>query len=232
MRFLHRYWPSFLPRSLLRPLLLLAALTFLIALTAALNIGTLALRGGLVWNMFLAGTPLLFALFILVAQQLRWKKIFTLPLWLLWLFLFPNAPYMITDWLYVPWLELTWDDTAAGKWFGLLHLSAGIVVGLCFGLLSLLLLHRHVAKRYGRATGWVFAGTACFLSGVGIWIGRCMRFNTWDIWQNPLHLLRMVFGQLDWDAAKLCLVFAVMTAGAYLLLHVFLPLDMRTETDA
>jgi uncharacterized membrane protein len=179
----------------------------------------------MLWNLFLAGMPLLFAFFILGAERLRWKKIFTLPLWLLWLFLFPNAPYMMTDLLHLQYLNVQFAETSPRVWFGYLHLCAGIAVGTCSGLLSLALLHHHIAKRYGQASGWAFAGAACFLSGIGIWIGRCMRFNTWDIWQDPWFLLRSALAQLNPRTILLCLLFAAMTAGAYLLLRCFLPLE-------
>jgi len=118
-------------------------------------------------------------------------------------------------------------DPAA--WFGFLHLCAGVITGCCFGLFSLVLLQRHVACRYGGAHGWLLAAGTSLLSGVGIWIGRCMRFNSWDLVHRPLHLLRSIAARLDRDALLLCVLFAIMSAGAYLLLRVLLPQEAKKE---
>ena len=230
MRFLRKHCPSWFPESLISPLVLLGIAAVLLAIPVVFDWPIkLALRRAMPWNLFLATLPLAVALVILALkpERLRWKKILTLPLWLLWLFLFPNGPYMITDILHVQYLGVQFMESDPAVWFGVLHLCAGVVVGACFGLLSLLLLHRHVAQCYGKARGWVFAGLACLLGGVGIWIGRCMRFNSWDIWGNPFFLLRSVLAQLNAGTVLLCLLFAIMSMGAYLLLRAFLPEDTK-----
>jgi len=82
-----------------------------------------------------------------------------------------------------------------------------------------------VAQKHGKARGWLLVAGTSLLSGVGVWIGRCMRFNSWDIWHRPLHLLRGIAEQLDRNAMLLCILFTAMSAGAYLLLRAFLPED-------
>jgi len=118
-------------------------------------------------------------------------------------------------------------STDPAAWFWFLFLGAGVAVGCCYGLSSLALLHRHVARRHGKAYGWLLAAGTCLLSGAGIWIGRCIRFNSWDILHRPLHLLRSVIGQFDRNALLLCILFTAMSAGAYLLLRMFLPEDAK-----
>ena len=54
--------------------------------------------GTLIWNLFLAWLPLVFALF--ACEQSRKSEKFSWRLWTLagaWLLFFPNAPYIFTD---------------------------------------------------------------------------------------------------------------------------------------
>jgi uncharacterized membrane protein len=183
------------------------------------------------WNMLLAGAPLVFACGVLWLEHKK-RRLLALPLWLLWLFFYPNAPYILTDLIHLRNYHfgaggVFSSDPAA--WFGFLHLCAGVAVGCCFGLVSLALLQRHVARKYGRARGWLLAACTSLLSGAGVWIGRCMRFNTWDIWHRPRYLLRGIVDQFDRNAFLLCLLFAAMSAGAYLLLRAFLPDELKQE---
>ena len=222
MRFLRRHWPVWLPEHLIAPLVILGVAGVLVSLPVLFGWPfKLALRRAMLWNLFLSAVPLLLSVFILWAEHRRIKVIFRLPAWLLWLFFFPNGPYMITDILHVQYLNVDFMESSPAVWFGVLHLCAGVAAGTCLGLLSLRLLHRHMAGRYGKPWGWVFVGGACLLGGIAIWIGRCMRFNSWDIWGDPHFLLRSVLAELNRNTVTLCLLFAVMCFGAYLLLWGF-----------
>ncbi|UQE76924.1 DUF1361 domain-containing protein [Gordonia sp. PP30] len=77
---------------------LLAALAGTSALTAVLGVTDPAAPLSypsrfLIWNLFLAWIPLAFALAFAVVR----RRIWLLPLGLLWLAFLPNAPYLITD---------------------------------------------------------------------------------------------------------------------------------------
>jgi len=226
MHFLRKHCPSWFPKSLIGPLALLVSFTLIIGIAGVIFRALIQFWWYyLPYNMLLAGLPLVFSCGALWTEHKR-HRLLALPLWLLWLFFYPNAPYILTDLIHLR----NYDFFAGGifnsdpaVWFGFLHLCAGVMVGCCYGLISLLLLQRHVVRTYGRAYGWSLAVGTSLLSGVGIWIGRCMRFNTWDIWHRPLHLLRSVIAQFDRRALLLCLLFAAMSAGAYLLLRVFFP---------
>ena len=225
MRFLRKHCPAWFPQSLSAPLALLTGIALAVAAAGA------AFRARipfwwyyLPWNMLLAGLPTVFACGILWLDH-KGRRLPALPLWLLWLFFYPNAPYILTDLIHLRWYDFSAVGAFTARpapWFGFLHLCAGVMAGCCFGLISLVLLQRHVTRRYGKARGWLLASVTCLLSGAGIWIGRCMRFNSWDIVHRPLVLLRGVLAQFDRNALLLCLIFAVMSAGAYLLLRALL----------
>ena len=59
------------------------------------------------------------------------------------------------------------------------------VTGLVLGFLSLYLMQSLVAARRGRVAGWVFVAMAAGLGSLGIYIGRFLRWNSWDVIARP-----------------------------------------------
>lgn len=134
----------------------------------------------MVWNLFLAWLPLLFA-----ALAWRWweKRPFSLPLSLLWLLFFPNAPYILTDFVH---LRQRGDVPI---WFDFVLLLVFALAGLYVGLLSLEWLHRLVERENGRFLGWLFVLTTLSLSSFGVYMGRFWRWNSWDMLLRPTAVL-------------------------------------------
>ena len=228
-RLLRKLYPKWMPSELLWPLGLLACM--LIAEIAILLGYTpyLVMRRMMVWNIFLAGLPFLFACGAVYFRQKQGKKLrfLSIVFWPLWLLFFPNAPYMLTDLIHLNWYQFHPHNASATftdeprAWFGLLYICIGVAAGTAIGMLSLRLLHNIVARRRGSFIGWCFVGGTCLLSGFGVWIGRCLRFNSWDIFHRPFWLIGETLSQLDTRVGKTILIFAAMTAMAYLLLYVF-----------
>jgi uncharacterized membrane protein len=135
------------------------------------------------WNLFLAWLPLLFALLALhFGQRSGWRS---WPAWLAagaWLLFFPNAPYLFTD--------LTHLDPSRDHrfWMDLIMILLFAWPAFLVGCLSLKLLHAPVAARFGMIRGWLFVGGVCGLAGVGVYLGRFLRWNSGDVLTNPLGL--------------------------------------------
>lgn len=131
-------------------------------------------------NLLLAWIPLVAAL--LLARPgggiLR-----TIGLGAVWLAFLPNAPYMVTDLVHLS-LEshtgLFYFDAAMLTLFGFL--------GLYLGSAALHLVHHAVTATRRRATGWAFVALVCALCGVGVYLGRVERWNSWDLLRAP-HLI-------------------------------------------
>lgn len=137
----------------------------------------------LVWNLFLAWIPLGSAYLIsMSADRRRSTLMVSLPaVLLLWLVFFPNAPYILTDLqhLGVPRSGIPlWFDTLLLIWFAW--------TGLSLGLVALFLMHGMIRREFGRLVGWFFVMVVGFLSGLGIYIGRFLRWNSWDLLLDPL----------------------------------------------
>jgi uncharacterized membrane protein len=139
----------------------------------------------LVWNLFLAWLPLLFALGICrryqAGERLGWRLGLLAALWLLFL---PNAPYIFTDlvhlhnWFYVHY----WVDLSLILLFAL--------TGFLLGFVALYLVQDVVADWLGRVASWLFVAVVAGLSGFGIFVGRFLRWNSWAVLTHPLGLTR------------------------------------------
>lgn len=137
--------------------------------------------GFLAWNLFLAWLPLVLA----VAAAATWssrKRSAVVPLLGLWLLFFPNAPYVVTDFVHL--------DRIGGmpRWFDVLLLASFALTSLAVGFVSLYLIQNLIRSAYGVVWGWAGALTAIALSGVGIYLGRIYQLNSWDVLQpQRLH---------------------------------------------
>ena len=134
----------------------------------------------LVWNLFLAWLPLVFALLACESYQNSsgrdWRFLSLAGAWLLF---FPNAPYIFTDLIHLTnhFYPYFWVDLS------LILLCA--LTGLVLGFLSLYLMQSVVERMFGRAASWLFIAAVAALSGFGIYVGRFMRFNSWDVVFKP-----------------------------------------------
>lgn len=129
-----------------------------------------------VWNTILAVMPLVFS------RQLQHTKSFNKKAYALlagWLVFFPNAPYIVTDILHY------YSRPPVPKWFDLLLVTSGAWNGMVLGVVSLLqveaFLSKHIKAHKVQRILWLFI----ILCGYGIYIGRFLRFNSWDVVTNP-----------------------------------------------
>ncbi|MFN8291323.1 MAG: DUF1361 domain-containing protein [Chitinophagaceae bacterium] len=100
----------------------------------------------------------------------------------LWLLFIPNSFYIITD-----LFHLTHIDSAP-KWYDLLMVFSFAWNGLLFGILSLRKVEFLVSLHTGRKVSVLFVAGVMWLCALGIYIGRFLRFNSWDILTNPFSL--------------------------------------------
>jgi len=187
----------------------------------------------LIWNLFLAWLP---ALGAFAAHNLYQRR--TWINWLLicgfavfWLAFFPNAPYLITDIMHLR------QNTGVPLWFDLLLFVAFAWTGFFLGLVSLLLMQEIVRKTAGVKASWLFASAVVGLSSVGIYLGRFLRWNSWDLFLNPGRLLVNVSEQAQdpftrFQAFVFCLLFAGFFLSMYLALVALTHFhgDLRQET--
>lgn len=137
----------------------------------------------LVWNLFLAWIPLFCALTLWRYSQ-RTRPAW-LPIGLLltgWLAFFPNAPYVVTDLLHL------WQRHNVPLWYDLILLFTFAWNGLLVGFTSLWIVQEVVQRLYGSLISWAVVLFSLVASSFGIYLGRFLRWNSWDIITNPSEL--------------------------------------------
>ena len=184
----------------------------------------------LLWNLFLAWIPYLLALAVrrLGSGPGPWigVKPLAVLLGLAWLFFYPNAPYILTDFIHVIRGSMRFESrlplvTAnALLWYDLILNSTFAFIGHIIGLISLLILHRLIRVKLNRRWGWGFAATAIALGGYGIYIGRFERLNSWDIVRDPLGTLHVALANLlNLRAVLISLCFALFIFLTYIAVY-------------
>jgi uncharacterized membrane protein len=145
----------------------------------------------LVWNLFLAWVPYGLALgaSVLRARGLdRWWNL--TPLALAWLLVFPNAPYLLTDLIHLR------PRQGVPLWFDAALLALFAAAGWLLGLLSLGVWKGWLQERLGRVGAWAGVLAVSVLSGYGIYLGRVERWNSWEVFTEPVTLLQAVLAHL------------------------------------
>ena len=165
----------------------------LIVLALILNILRILLFGSLsfiyiLWNIFLALLPFIISSILLKQEQENRlsKPVFIIG-FIFWLLLLPNAPYLVTDIIHIGEIRkvpVLYDAF-------LLFNSAWI--GMLLGMYSLFHIEKILKFRYSKLITDFSIFAIIILSSFGIYIGRFLRFNSWDIFINHFYILRSVW---------------------------------------
>jgi len=111
----------------------------------------------------------------------------------------------------------------APYWYDLILLVAFAWTGFFLGLVSLSLMQEIIRKVAGSVASWLFALGALALSSFGIYLGRFLRWNSWDVFLNPLRLLGDVAEQLRHPLAHFqTVVFSALFAFFFVAMYLTL----------
>lgn len=183
----------------------------------------------LLWNLFLAWIPLLVAVVVYDCYRRGSGLAVLAPGMLLWLLFLPNAPYIVTD-----FVHLRWAPEPAQLWLDGLVLSAFAWTGVLLGFVSLYLMHAIVRHRFGARVGWAAVVVVLALTSVGVYIGRFLQWNSWDILVRPGHLLREIaprLGDVPVVAHALTVTLLLTTGLAMTYLAFYALVGLRADPD-
>lgn len=172
----------------------------------------------MLWNLFLAWVPYLSSVWAMHLHEKHPRRWWTLliPLAIALAF-FPNAPYIVTDFLHLrarPTIPL---------WFDIGMLATFAWTGIVLGVYALKLMQEIVKTWVGTVLSWGFVLVVLGMSGMGIYLGRFLRWNSWDLLTQPKAILydvavrlRYPFGHLS--TYGVTLMFAALMFVCYLAL--------------
>jgi uncharacterized membrane protein len=135
------------------------------------------------WNLFLAFLPWLFSTVLIIYPKLQQKKLALIALVFSWLLFFPNSLYILTDLFH---LQM---DTSMPKWFDLVLILSFAWTGLMFGFMSLWDIEKIIGNKINKGLMPVVSLFLLFMGSFGIYLGRYLRWNSWDIITEPFYLI-------------------------------------------
>ena len=146
----------------------------------------------------------------------------------LWLLFLPNAPYIVTDFVHLA------PGAQTPLYVDGVVLSAFAWTGVLLGFVSLYLMHAVARDRLGPRGGWLAALVALGLTSVGVYIGRFLQWNSWDLLTRPGQRLAEIAPRLDQTtvlahAAGLTLLLAALLALTYLAFYSLVGLRVDPE---
>lgn len=138
----------------------------------------------MVWNLFLAWVPAAFSLLLVrwmrTKKRRQWEGVLYAIAWLAFL---PNSFYILTDFIHL-------------KRTGEVHILFDVVFFFSFvfasyaaGFSSVYVVHRELRKKLDGVTCAVIISGAFLLCGYAVYLGRVLRWNSWDLVTNPAGIL-------------------------------------------
>ena len=136
------------------------------------------------WNLFLAWPPLVFGWWLATRlRHSRWLSPGNLVLTFLWLGFLPNTFYMVSDLIHI---GVTGEISVL---FDAVMLMAFIWSGFLLGFVSIYVVHRQLRRRIGTTRADITVGVILFLCSFAIYLGRYLRWSSWDVLVNPAGVL-------------------------------------------
>jgi len=171
----------------------------------------------LIANLFLAWIPFIISYFTYtLTLNRRWVYIFIPITAFLWLIFFPNAPYILTD-----FQHLATRAKELPVWYDVMMLIWFAFTGVLLGMVSLFLMQEIVRREFGRWVGWSFVALVTGLSSAGVYVGRFLRWNSWDIFSNPSGMAQYTLQSIQ-DPSLQSIGFIGLFGAFFLFLYVTL----------
>lgn len=180
----------------------------------------------LLWNLVLAWVPLVLALLVYDRHRRGARAASLAAPFVLWLLFLPNAPYLVTEF---GLLRVIQDMPV---WFDVAMLVTFAWTGLMLGFVSVYLVQAVARGLTGPVASWACALGALAAAGVGIYLGRYLRWNSWDVLVQPAAVLRNAAARLDSpQLIGMSLVMAAFLTVAYTMLYVVLDAALDAQND-
>ena len=168
-------------------------ITIMLAMALGFNFLRMAIFGSysyayMFWNIFLAFLPFFigYALVVFSNSGKLTNSLFVVGS-LAWLFLLPNSFYLVTDLIHLS------HGRMIPVIFDTLMFFSSAELGVYLGIHSVLQMEEILNKRYSQVVTRRVIPVIIILTSFGMYLGRFLRFNSWDILTNTFSLSKEVF---------------------------------------
>lgn len=175
--------------NLIRKIKIPKEIYILLALAVVLNIARILFFGNysfvwILWNLFLALVPFLISsILILNTNKINITRPFFITLFILWLLFLPNAPYVVTDLIHIGRIRVV------PVIFDSFLLFSSAWVALLLGLHSIYHIEKIFLLRFSKKVTNIIIAIVILFTSFGIYIGRFLRFNSWDFFTSNISLI-------------------------------------------
>jgi uncharacterized membrane protein len=178
------WWTSiyFLKTEMNRLLLTSVGFGFVLLMARIVYTGRLTFAF-LVWNLFLAFVPCFLSYQLTLRPawiESKWKFAAVFTVWLLFI---PNSFYILTDLFHL------YDSDALPRWYDLLLIVSFAWNAMLLGILSVRQMEKIIETFWVYRSDWLFVYPIMWLNALGVYIGRYLRYNSWDVISNPFQLM-------------------------------------------
>jgi uncharacterized membrane protein len=172
----------------------------------------------LLWNLFLAWVPLACVLGLLL--RLRTRRLLergNVALSVLWFLFLPNSFYLVSDLIH---LHFTGEVSVL---FDAAMFMSFIINGWIAGYSSLLLMHRLLLQKVEAVKAHFVVLGVLVSCSFAIYLGRDLRWNSWDVVTNPAGILfdvseRLINPIAHPQAFTTTFTFSLLLGSTYLVL--------------
>ncbi len=179
----------------------------------------------MLWNVFLSMVPIFVLLLGLLAGAIATQvapaagTAVWIATMLIWLLMLPNASYLITELNF----SHRGDDDPVPLWYDIVLVISLAMSGVVNTVVNVLVVHVMAAimvfgdsmAAITRPASWIAVGVVLLLLGFGMYLGRYLRLNSWDI-KHPIGFLRRIVEHFSaWERVWACVGFT-LTYAAFL----------------
>lgn len=181
------------------------------------------IHNSLLWNLFLGFTPLLIAVVIVFFQE-KLNSFWLFVAGGVWLLFYPNAPYIISDFIHLR------SDLGTVVIYDALIIFLFAMLSFYYGLYSIKLAATVLTDRFSRTIANCVIVFCILLASLGFYLGRIVRLNSWDAFTRPLDVLKQIWNSLfpvadHWQAYAMIFLFAVAQFMVLLATRNYEPVD-------
>lgn len=171
-------------------------------------------RDFLIWNMGLSIIPYFLSVLLRHSRPVYASKVLFVLIFLAWLAFYPNAVYMVTDFIHfstrtfytkTPRIQYNMDIRL---WLNFSFSVCAVFFGVFLGMASLFHVEEALLQKKPFYMRILFYIVISVLTGFAIYIGRFIRLNSWDVLLNPGELLREVGATINRNTAMLTFLFS------------------------
>lgn len=138
----------------------------------------------MLWNLFLAWIAPLVACYLFIRlKRTRWRTWQNIILTIIWLGFLPNSFYMISDLVHVQ------QTGEISVYYDTVLFISFVLNGMAAGYIGIMLIHEQLRRRVREAVAWACVAGVMLLASYAIYLGRVLRWNTWDALLQPAAVI-------------------------------------------